>query len=376
MPKEKGKCPRSDYQAGIRTAVGRSMKISPEVFKLLRNTAIPSEFLKVAREFASGTNVLPPIASEDFSSFAGTETGRPPAEKPMPESPVEPKLEMPTEPWPAELTESKDEMHRESKWQDAPWMEPEVPSAPPEEVRRGEKAEAFYLTDLTLDLSGVTQITPGLLQLAGRPIAQLMFCRAGNDEDKRDGNLEEEEKGPGCDWVILTFEPEVKAAQFPPEGFSPKMQELIQLKDKATFAGLTCKASVKVRINTALNSLKVQMKVAATYTDLGRKKRSAVVVGESLPQEFASTPGISKETAIDVPTFGISFRDMQLELRRAEKKVAGQIITQVDQVGSKFVLIVVIEGGGESPGECRDSRELRFNVHRSGETKTEVELVG
>lgn len=140
MPKEKDERLFPDCQTEIRTRCRRSMEISPEALELLRSVAIPAEFLKVSREFAPGTNVLPPIVSEDFPG--SDEMERPPVERPTPE--------MLVEPWPAELS----------------WTTPEVPPEPPAEAGREEVAGAIYLTDLRLDLSGVRHMTPGLHALS------------------------------------------------------------------------------------------------------------------------------------------------------------------------------------------------------------------
>lgn len=354
MPKEKGECPCSDCQIRARPPVGRPMEISPEAYQLLRNAAIPSEFKEVVRK------VIPNMAM-----------------------PYPPDLESPATSSEIDMTSIEMPTLRVS----FPPVEMPVPSVPvswPEMSTSDRGNNAFYLTDLTFDLREVGHMTPGLLQLAGCPIGQLMFCRAGDDEDEHG-----EEETVACDWIILTFKPEVKAAQLPPEGLSPEMQELVQLKDEEAFAGLTCKASVRVRFNTALNRLKVQMKVAATYVvstfDGNRQVSLEQVVAESPLLEFAGTPGVRQETEKNVRTFGIRFGDMQLQLRAAEKKAAEQfpdsslgarVITRVDQVGSEFVLVVAVVGKGEGPGECPDSKELRFNVRRTGKTQTEVKLVG
>ncbi|WP_143074292.1 hypothetical protein [Nitrosomonas sp. Nm166] len=179
------------------------MKISPQALELLRSAAIPAEFLKAAREFAPSTEVLPPAAPEDFPGPAEME--RPPVERPMPE--------MPTEVWPEEFPEPQLAVPIEPKWKDVSWMTPEVLPKPLTEVGRKEEAGAIYLTDLTLNLSGVKHMTPGLLQLTGLPIDQLMLRFAG------DGGNEDEDKGNGKakgNGKVVTI-PETSQGTIPPK---------------------------------------------------------------------------------------------------------------------------------------------------------------
>lgn len=337
MPKEKNKCSCSENQPGAGNPAGGPMEISPNALELLWHATVPIEFDAAVREAMSAQiNVVPTGATA---------------------------LHAPLTTWPERI----------------PW---------------DMGSEAFYLNDLVLDLRGVVHMNLDLLQLVGCPMGRLMFWRAGNDENEEDGNRREngdEQESLPCDWVILTFEPEVRAAQLPPEGFSPKMQELAQLGDEEAFAGLTFKASARVRFNTQLNRLKFQIKVAATYrvsTSAGdRRIRLETVVAESRDLEFAGRPGVTQEAEKNA-TFGIRFVDLQLALRANEKNAARQmpdpqvvafgasVVTRVDQVDSEFVLVVSVEGEGESPGRCPDSRKLSFNVRRAGKTQTEVIRVG
>lgn len=171
MPKDKRESPNSERSLRVESPVRRPIKIS-EALELLQSAAIPSGFLKIAREFVPGKEVLFPITPEDYPRSAEIEV--PSIERPMPETLVEPKLEMPAEPWPEELPEPQLEAPVEPVWEEVPWTEPDVPPEPPEEVPREGGAETFYLTDLRLDLSGVADMTPGLVPFVGTPLGSII----------------------------------------------------------------------------------------------------------------------------------------------------------------------------------------------------------
>lgn len=196
MPKDERESPSSERSLRVEGPIRRPMEISSDALELLRSAAIPSEFLKVAREFAPGKEVLFPIAPEAYSKSAEIEA--PSIERPMPETPVEPGLEMPAKRWPEELPGPQLEVPVEPVCKEVPWTTPEVPLEPSEEFPREEVAETFYLTALTFDLSAVAHPTPGLLDWEGVPLKRVVTDTYPMyfDEDEN-GVFEEDPGGEG-----------------------------------------------------------------------------------------------------------------------------------------------------------------------------------
>lgn len=168
MPKEKGECQFSDNRTGAESSVRRPMEISPEAYQLLRNATIPSEFKDVVRE------VVPPMGVASAAEMEGTPTfpgiDMPSIERPTPQVSIPP-VEMPVAsvrmPWPEMSISDRD-------------------------------IKAFYLTDLTLDLSGVAHMTPGLLQMTDCSIGQFMLCSDGEDNENEGAPRDEPvPTGPG-----------------------------------------------------------------------------------------------------------------------------------------------------------------------------------
>jgi len=120
------------------------MEISPEAYQLLRNASIPSEFKEVVRE------VIPKMAM-----------------------PYPPELESPATSPEIDMTSIETPTPRVS----IPPVEMSIPSVPvswPEMSVSDRGIQAFYLTDLTLDLSRVAHMTPHLRNLAHLPLAPIV----------------------------------------------------------------------------------------------------------------------------------------------------------------------------------------------------------
>jgi hypothetical protein len=180
MENEKPGLRLSQRPRGVEKPGGESGELSPETVELLRGAEIPAEFLTVAQEFVPRTDRLRPIAGEALATAADLEA-----------SLKEPMLEMPVEPGLASDTESTS---AETAWKDVPWTEPRMLPDPPEDVRSDGGAERFYLTDLKLDLGGVSHMTPGLLPWKDVRLEQVVTdtCLVLFDE-------EDDERAPGED---------------------------------------------------------------------------------------------------------------------------------------------------------------------------------
>lgn len=205
MPKEKGELPNSEQPIGDKSLSKAPVKISQEALELLSRATIPTEFLRVVREF------IP----QDFS--ASVETEGPPIKMRRPETLVDPEPEMPNESWPNEPLEPQLEMSVEPDGEEVAWTTHQAPPGLPEEIPREELAETFYLTDLKLDLSRVAYITSGLNTLAlstlspivlNLPafwgIGQVYFFQDGSPpdgEDEEDDDVEEPPKTCDAEFV-------------------------------------------------------------------------------------------------------------------------------------------------------------------------------
>lgn len=145
MPKDKGECPCFESQIGARPPVGGPMEISPEAYELLRNASIPSEFKEVVREVIP--NVAMPYPPDLESRATSSEIDMTSVEMPILRVSIPP-VEMPV---------------------------PSVPVSWPEMSTADRVVNTFHLTDLTLDLSGVVHMTPGLHDLALSTLAPIVL---------------------------------------------------------------------------------------------------------------------------------------------------------------------------------------------------------
>lgn len=123
MPKEKGECPCSGSQTGARS-LGGPMEISPEALELLRTETVSLEFRNALRELVPNISMPSPAELDVTPTSSRVDMTS---------------IEMPV---------------------------PPVPVSWPEMARSDRGIQAFYLTDLTLDLSRVAHMTPGLRDLA------------------------------------------------------------------------------------------------------------------------------------------------------------------------------------------------------------------
>lgn len=205
MPNAHDDSAAPERPSGAEGAERGALEISPEALELLRSAAIPTEFLKIARDFTPHTEVLSPIVPQGSPTSA--EIGEPYIEIPMPGTLAEPELEMPMEPWTEELPEPEYEKPMEPVWKEVLWTKPEKPPRPPEDIRREGGAATFFLTDLKLDLKAAPHVTRGLHDLAHFPLAplvcnQLAFCSGGpraEDGNRENGEIaQDEEQRDGC----------------------------------------------------------------------------------------------------------------------------------------------------------------------------------
>ena len=157
MRKEKGECSCSERQTGARTSGRRPMEISPEALELLRRATVPFEFKEVVREVVPDMGITPPSKMEETPTFPGIDITS---------------IEAPT------------------PWVSVPLVERPAATVPvswPEMSTSGMGGNAFYLTDLTLDLSGVAHMTPGLLALSFSTLSRIVnnnlaCCQEGEEE--------------------------------------------------------------------------------------------------------------------------------------------------------------------------------------------------
>lgn len=162
MSKENRRIPHSEFPDRSENLDTQPMKISPEALELLRSARIPAEFLTVAGD-TPREEMLPPSDREDLPTSVENEAPSLPA--PATEIPVEPE----TRPWPEESSEPEFESPVEA-WEKRAWTEPEELLELPEETDAVESTDTLYMTDLTLDLSRVAHMTPGLEALVGAPL--------------------------------------------------------------------------------------------------------------------------------------------------------------------------------------------------------------
>ena len=193
MPNDRGDSQRPESPGAVNPK-GQPLEISPEALEILRKAAMPSEFLKVAREFVPGEERLRPSEMERAPVPPEVEeVGEPmPDVTPPPamETPIEPRREQP--PWPEE----------------APWLEePPRPGIDvstwlerPAEPRETPDSGEFTLTDLTFDLSGIAHPTRGLLEWEDVPLGRIvtdtypvLFQEGGEEPPAEEAGREGEE---------------------------------------------------------------------------------------------------------------------------------------------------------------------------------------
>lgn len=166
MPEDKLETSRSEQTTGARSQDTRLTEISPGAYELLREAPFPSEFWEIARETIPPTAPSPSVGTEPLGTSTDLDT-----------SSV------------AKLTSGVHDQTLEMPIRTAGVFRPQMVPA---------DTEAFYLTDLTIDLTGVPHLTRGLSQLALWPLGPLVTnCRdgEGEDEDQEDGGVPPPEEG-------------------------------------------------------------------------------------------------------------------------------------------------------------------------------------
>lgn len=164
MHKKTGECSCSEHEAEAGISVRVPMKISPEAYQLLRDAPISSEFRQIVGEIKPDIGMMhPPNSEESPSTFSVDKTS---IEMPKPRVSVPP-LEMPVA---------------------------TVPVSWPVILTSDHGVQAFYLTDLTLDLTGVAHMTPGLLDLSLARLAPFVTNNLACCPPQEDGEGEGEEQ--------------------------------------------------------------------------------------------------------------------------------------------------------------------------------------
>jgi hypothetical protein len=164
MQKKKGECPCSEHQADAGISARGPMKISPDAYQLLRDVPIPSEFREVVREVKPDIGmVYLPNLEESPSSFRVDKTS---IEMPKPQVSIPP-VEIPVA---------------------------TVPVSLPVILTSDSGVQAFYLTDLTLDLTGVAHMTPGLFAHSLASLAPFVTNNLACCPPQEDGKGEGEEQ--------------------------------------------------------------------------------------------------------------------------------------------------------------------------------------
>lgn len=165
MAKKRNESSQLKGLAGAGSPPRRSLEIFPKALELLGTAAIPLEFKHVVREVISPMDMLRPPELEGTPTFPGIdmtsiETPTPRVSLPPVETPV--------------VT---------------------VPVSWPEISTSDRGVNAFYLTELTLNVSGVSHMTPGLRDLAYSTLAPIVLnlgAYCGDDGEDNDSAPTEE----------------------------------------------------------------------------------------------------------------------------------------------------------------------------------------